>query len=64
MIAHDAGAKKLSIKGLQISDARFNTSDKYAHFLKDSFYSQARSSVPLKISLMNLLFESWVRWQL
>ena len=58
MIAHDAGAKKLSIKGLQISDARFNTSDKYAHFLKDSFYSQARSSVPLKISLMNLLFES------
>ena len=29
-----------------------------------SFYSQARSSVPPKIPLMNLLFESWVRWQL
>ena len=28
------------------------------------FYSQARSSVPPKIPLMNLLFESWVRWPL
>ena len=27
-------------------------------------YSQARSSVPPKIPLMNLLLESWVRWQL
>ena len=26
--------------------------------------SQTRSSIPPKIQLMNLLFESWVRWQL
>ena len=54
MIAHDAGAKKLSLKGLQISDARFNTSDKYAHFFKDSFTVKPGQADPSKFIIRKL----------
>ena len=34
----------------------------YNSFTKKLFYSQARSILPCKIALMNLLFESWIPW--
>ena len=47
------------VESLELIISKATTIMLYNSFTKKLFYSQARSILPCKIPLMNLLFESW-----